>query len=736
MALLDSQGFPIPQDKLHLFVGKEVFNEEGFPKVLGSQFTPEQQNFIRQNGFKAFREKEAGQVQGDVEAARLSAIQEENPIMSAVAPYTAEAMAKEGDELDFNKSSGLDVASYIPRLATTSAGMFAEELGSDFGLRPEVDKSQEAFEDTFLKRMRNTEGLSPEDKASGAWGVVEDFGEIASRDPLNIIPAVQLPKWLTKAPAAVKAAWSKLDDIIKLKDARKAEVMAEATAKLGAEGFNNPAAERIAAEAQKAAQRVEQEFAEQISNAQNEYDALVSTSEKLKQFSRTAGSKVAGETSLEAGRQVLDNKEDFSTADVVLSGTIPLLAETGKGMKSAAVDKIQQKLKIRPNQQQRRYAPEVETLLKEGAVPLTGGRESIEESVAKKIDDINIERKNVQAGLASDYQGAVDDVIRPPELVDDVVSSSWNPDLDKILNPQDENIFQDVIDYDDLKRRQAELQNEFNTLDPSEQGYFARTEQLADEIADVNYRLNQFDADEIAEQRISYDRAKMSSGEVIDEKAGQAGLNYKLIFDRARQDVFEQVADGPLTEQQAQRIFDEIDLQEFSMNKFRTHSVEVPAGMSPNFPQGLDFQFMSETGPIKPMTKRLGKLFEQGKVNRYQQNLNPTNPRTLAGEAIWNASREPINKIEGMGETSAKYAKWLPLQKAIDASTPASSNRSFTFARLPADIMESNMFIRGLYGAGDVVQGLGRGSSPYDNVLMAVPKSAKKAVLDDEEDEK
>jgi len=713
---------------------EEVDWSEGAEEVIKKR-TPEE--------LAKFRADNQAQIQQEIEAARLAAIVEENPILSKIFPRVAENIGSGDVEADswFNAGAILpgaaDITSSVGRTGLASVATLGNILGN---------QDQRPLSETFTDELMAKTG----GEITTGYPVIDavgNFGEDIVRDPITPIPlgpAVAGLKYISKTKPVVAAA-EKLG----------ATKVGEVLGKFG-EKLNKPIKEAISKRtdnltaAETTLKEVMEARAAQVRKAQDILDRSPKTAEDVADYGLrvskinsatgpaireaeaavkaaqpliTPGAKTLGadayfEGTVEAGLEGLRQQaegEDINLGSIMAAAVIPgALQATGKGLQAMGKSALASKLKFKPNLQDRRYGANSDIILEQGIMPWGGGSEGIASAVQNKLADINTKR-----------------ALETEELV-----SKSLPD-----------VAADGIDY------------------------------INQPIIDSQ----RFDWMITPEGREQY-------GKLINQisDARNAGANYAEVFANAKREALKLLGDKQLTPDLYDKVMDEIYKRENALMAstgiepilrvqetpvdpsflagVERGSGEVPMGRpslgeinlmnNPLYSVGAGSQgFLYGYGPVTELNKESRRLFTEGKVNRPTSNVDPAAPSSIAAEIMYDQIRPEVNKF--LDRSSKEYAQWLPVDEALTQAAPRIGNSGWTGIDItrPAQWLgQTNPVIKSTYDIGRILEGAGQrfesfnpnplrqeqdwGSDATQRLLGDVIMSGRRSITRDEEDKK
>ena len=411
-------------------------------------------------------------------------------------------------------------------------------------------------------------------------------------------------------------------------------------------------------------------------------DAEKSVMSKLARGGAKATGLAAEEGTLETGRQLLEDG-DVSMGEVMLSSALPVAGQTVKaGFNKLAKGQLANKLNLPRSATERRYGANTDIIVDENMVPYFSGSKGILSAIDDKVADTQYQRNLFMDANEQKYLEGQENLDKlkaintgnPPMFLNDniAVVPGWIPGKSS-----------------GFKTEKELVSMGFDPKDVQGGGF----------IMEKNPKTGKFVAeenvvDEMPQDLIDYIESGVPSGQMFAE---------------ARKRVFADVTANKISNQEAQKLINELNIEEANMAKF------ADKGGLVNLPV---------------VTQRAKEWFERGKVNRDINRLDPTAPKAQVGELMWNVSREHVNEVPGMAETGKEFAKYLPLQESVAkavARAPKSSKSGII-----ASVLESNPFINETMGAGRIGERFKRGGS-LGNLFLSTPKQALKQSQEDEE---
>ena len=207
-------------------------------------------------------------------------------------------------------------------------------------------------------------------------------------------------------------------------------------------------------------------------------------------------------------------------------------------------------------------------------------------------------------------------------------------------------------------------------------------ESVNDKLADINViRSNEMSrSTKGAMPELNVDSPSSIPNQLQDAEASM--VNYDQIFDDARKQADFAAARGQIDAKEYDKVIGYIEdtrgklgmqtggepfIRDIAISE-GTYNPDINEIIMGSAPQGM--------GPVKPISDESSAWFNRGKVNQHAQNLDPIEGRAVASALMYDASRKPINEF--LGQSSGEYAKYLPLEEALNQAMPRLGNRSWT----------------------------------------------------------
>ena len=431
MEIYNSEGFPIPQEDRHKYVGIQSYDSEGFPFILGEGRSKEDQDFIRKNGFEAFRAKLPAEQEEATIQAIGEAVREDNPTMSIIAPRVAQNIAETG-EIGFDLEANFDMGSFPYRTGSAIGETGAIATGEMLGLR---DAPQGGYAQNFIESQRAIGGREGQ-------GAVESFAEDVVRDPLNIIPGLgqvgRLGKAIYKAPIVGKTL--KQIDMLPQIIANNARKLGRAKEGLRQTGkVNDEIKKGITKEVMSGKGSIDDynRFVTQAQSRMADQRVLPNIPTSSRDRAINLGLKGSGELGLEGARQGIEG--DLDATSLVMGGLAPVGANyVGTGAKGLAKKMLDSKVKFKPSKSNVRYKPDTGVLLEQGLLSNKGMGATLE-NVQARSDELGA----IRSGEVSDQSMAFYDA---KDEIKEAIAEGSAPDLTKLRNSgvNVDNYFDDV----------------------------------------------------------------------------------------------------------------------------------------------------------------------------------------------------------------------------------------------------------------------------------------------------
>ena len=305
----------------------------------------------------------------------------------------------------------------------------------------------------------------------------------------------------------------------------------------------------------------------------------------------------------------------------------------GESMKEGAISNLTKKVKLKPTDLKKRYAPELEVLFENGDIPWFGGVHGIHNNLVDILHNTNKDR--------TDYLMEMEALARDKakNLGDTHGAVSIDP-LEGL-----------TIDSDVMKQNAFDKLNAEDKEGGLELWTKNKRKNLISRKVDDLRRVNPLVGESQAGRTLHNKEVVM---DLMNEGYSEADIVQAL---KRKKELSDLMTKGELTPDE------EIRYEQLKEDLFNNPNADLPASVlySKLGPSPLD---VSHKIPLSIASKRRTSWFDQGDINS-PRNKDLSSLETQAAGDLWTEASKLLNANPTYQQYSGKMAKYVPLENAI-----------------------------------------------------------------------